>query len=100
MPFAFLIVGLVLVISGVRGTSAQLLTLAKGDLTGKNSYLHWIVAILAIGSVGYVPQLRSISRAFLALVLIVLVLREGNPNSGTGGFFKKFTDSITQISKG
>lgn len=98
MPFAFLIVGVVLVISGVRGTSQQLLTLAKNDLTGQHGYLYWMVSILAIGAVGYVPQLRTLSRAFLVLVLIVLVLKVGNPNSTGGGFFQQFTAALKQIS--
>lgn len=96
MPFAFLIVGSVLVISGVKGTSQQLLTLVKGDLQGKNGYLYWIVSILIVGSLGYIPALKGFSRAFLVLVLVVLVLREGNPQSG--GFFAKFTSALTQIS--
>src|SRR5258708_2096522 len=69
MPFAFLIVGTVLVISGVKGTSQQLLTLVKGDLQGKNGYLYWIVSILLIGSLGYIPAFKNFSRAFLVLVL-------------------------------
>lgn len=98
MPFAFIIVGIVLTISGVRGTSAQLLTLVKNDLQGKNGYLYWMVAILVIGSVGYVPQFKSLSRAFLVLVLVVLVLKTGNPNGTGGGFFKQFTSALTKIS--
>lgn len=92
MPFAFLIVGSVLVISGVRATSSQLLTLVKGDLLGKNGYLYWMVVILAIGAVGYVPPLRNLSRAFLILVLIVLILKQGT------GFFSMFTSSLNKIS--
>ncbi|MGH7955117.1 MAG: hypothetical protein ACREOZ_04070 [Gloeomargaritales cyanobacterium] len=99
MPFAFIIVGTVLVISGVRGTSQQLLTLVKGDLQGKNGYLYWLVAILIIGSVGYIPNFKGLSRAFLALVLIVLVLKEGNPSNGNGGFFQQFTSALQQISQ-
>lgn len=99
MPFAFLIVGTVMVISGVRGTSQDLLNLVKGDLLGTNSYLYWLIAILLVGSVGYVPSLKSFSRAFLALILIVLVIKVGNPSSGNGGFFQQFTSALTQISQ-
>lgn len=99
MPFAFIIVGVVLAISGVKGTSTQLLTLVKGDLQGTNSYLYWIVAILVIGSVGYIPNFRSLSRAFLILVLVVLVLREGKSTNAGGGFFAQFTAALKQISQ-
>lgn len=99
MPFAFLIVGIVLVVSGVKGTSPDLLSLAKGDLLGKNSYTYWILSILLIGSVGYIPALRNLSRAFLVLILLVLVLKEGNPTASGGGFFKQFQNAITQITQ-
>lgn len=100
MPFAFLIVGVVLVISGVKGTSQDLLTLVKGDLEGKNGYLYWLVAILVIGSVGYIPAFKSLSRAFLILLLVVLVLKEGNTGSNAGGgFFQQFTKALSQIAQ-
>jgi hypothetical protein len=100
MPFAFIIVGTVLVISGVRGTSQDLLTLVKGDFIGTNSYLYWVVAILIIGSLGYVSSLKNFSRAFLALVLVALVLKEGKTSGAGGGFFQQFTNSLKQISQG
>lgn len=100
MPFAFLIVGVVLVISGVRGTSQDLLTLVKGDFIGKGSYLYWLIAILLIGSIGYIPSFKGFSKAFMTLILVVLVLKEGNPNGSGGGFFKQFQNSLTQISQG
>lgn len=99
MPFAFLIVGLVLIITGVKGTSKDLLTLLKGDIQGTNGYLYWLVAILAVGSVGYIPSLKTVSRAFLVLILVALVLKEGNPQSAGGGFFAQFTAALKQISQ-
>lgn len=96
MPFAFLIVGVIAVAAGVNHQSKQLLTLVKGDLQGKDGYIYWFISILLIGSLGYIPQLKGFSRAFLVLVLLVLVLKEGNPQSG--GFFAKFTSALAQIS--
>lgn len=87
MPFALLIIGITLLVSGVRGTQTQLYTLVKGDFTGTPNYGYWVLAILIIGSIGYVPQLRSLSRAFLALVIVVLLLSKG-------GFFLQFQKQI------
>jgi len=100
MPFAFIIVGLILLVSGVRGTSSDLLTLVKGDLTGQNNFVYWLLSILIIGALGYVEDLRGISRAFLVLVLIVLFLREDNQTTGSGGFIVKFQQAISQITGG
>jgi len=96
MPFAFIFTGLVLAICGVRGTGDQLLELLKGDLTGKNNFFYWILAIILIGSLGYVDSLKNFSRVFLGLVLVVLILAD-NKEDATGGFFSEFTSAVQSI---
>ena len=93
MSFAFAIVGVVLLTAGIRGTSGDLLTLVKDDLSG---FVYWILAIGILGGLGYVDAFRGLSRALLVLVLVVLILAEDKA-SGTGGFFAKFQESVTQI---
>jgi hypothetical protein len=88
MPFLFIIVGLVLVIAGVRNTvtdSGQtkgLYTLVQGDFTGSESFLVWVAAILIIGAVGYIKDFQAISRALMVLIVVTLFL-------SNGGFFQK-----------
>jgi hypothetical protein len=98
MPFIFLIVGIVFVTSGVRGTSQDLLNLLTNDLKGENNFVYWIISILVIGGLGYVQDLRSFSRALLALVLIVLVLAENK--QGSGGLFVEFESAVKKITGG
>lgn len=74
MPFALLIAGIILTVSGVRDTQGTLFSLLKGDFTGQNNYTWWAVSVLTIGAVGYVDQLKQLSHYFLALILIVLIL--------------------------
>lgn len=86
MPFALIIVGIVLLVAAVRDTiggDRGLFTLLKNDFTGQNNFSYWLVSILIIGAVGYIPTLRPISRMFLALVIVVLFISQG-------GFFSKF----------
>ena len=92
MPFAFIFAGVVFTIAGVRGQSSQLLSLVKGDLTGSNNYTYWMISILVLGLLGYVDQLRPLSRAFMVLVIVVLIL-------SNGGFFKLFESSIATITQ-
>lgn len=94
MPFALIIVGLFLLISGVKGTQSDLFSLLKGDFTGQNNFIFWIIAILVIGSLGYIKQIEPLSRGFLLLVILVLFLKKGDPNGVGGGFFEKFTQQI------
>jgi hypothetical protein len=98
VPFAFALVGLILLVAGVRGTSGDLVDLVKNDLTGDNNFVYWIVAVGALGALGYIDSLRTFSRALLALVLVVLVLTEGN-KTGSGGLFSKFTQAIDTITE-
>jgi hypothetical protein len=96
MPFALAVIGIMFLTAGVRGTSDKLLTLLKGDLLD-GDFIYWIISIAVIGSLGYVDELRPLSRAFLALIILVLILAE-DKSSTSGGLFDKFQDSIEEIS--
>lgn len=88
MAFVFLIIGVVLVISGAKGTQSQLWAQLQLDFSpsaqkqGQHSFLAWLIAILIIGAVGYIDELKELSRSFLVLVVVVLLL-------SNGGFFKQ-----------
>lgn len=84
MPFALTIIGLIMIVSGARDTHAAL---GKEVVADATDFLPWIVSIGGIGMVGYIPQLRTFSRAFMALIFIVMVLRNG-------GFFDKFNEAL------
>lgn len=95
MPFALLIIGIILLVAAVRDSQDDLFKLVKGDFTGPNNFVFWVVSLLIIGAVGYIPKLKPISVGFLTLVLLVLFLSRGNPQNATsGGFFEKFTAAI------
>jgi hypothetical protein len=94
MPFALFIVGLFLLITGVKNTQGSLYKLLIADFTGSNNFIYWIVTILIVGAVGYIPALKGISRAFLLLILVVLFLTKGNPSGIGGGFFAKFQQAL------
>ena len=93
MPFALGFIGILLLVSGVRNTQGDLFTLLKNDFTGDQNFGYWVIAIGIVGAVGYSNRLRSVSHAFLLLLLIVLFL-------SNGGFFKKFTDQINSTRYG
>ncbi len=96
MPFALIIIGAALLIAAVRNTQSDLFGLLKDDFKGQNNFIFWMVAILAIGVVGYVPKLKPISVAFLGLIVLVLFLAKGDPTKAGGGFFEKFTAGLWQ----
>jgi len=101
MPFAFIIIGIVLLIVAARNQHSQFFTLLANDFVGPNNFVFWAAAILAVGSVGYIPKLKPLSVAFIVLTVIVLVLTRGNPNSTGGGFFQQLLKQLnsTQSAK-
>lgn len=74
MPIFFIGTGIILLITGVKGNPSELWQLVVGDFTGQNNYIYWMVAILVLGALGYVQSLKNVSRLFVALVVLVLLL--------------------------
>lgn len=77
MPFALVIVGLILIVSGAKNTYQQLGARLVGDFTGPGNFGYWIVSIVVLGALGYVPQFKRVSHLLLALVIVVMVIKNG-----------------------
>ena len=76
MPVFFLVIGLLLIVTVVRGTTADFAKRLGQDVSG--GYLKWLAAIIVIGALGFVPSLKLPSRYLLALVALVVMLRSGS----------------------
>lgn len=102
MPFALIIVGLLLVVAAVRNTVTDngqqkgLTTLVKGDFTGQNNFIYWTVSILIIGALGYIESLKSFSRIFMALIVVALFLKGDQGQS----FFSNFQSALSSLGQG
>lgn len=80
MPFALVVIGIVLLVAAGRNKQNELFDLVKGDFTGDETsrgFIVWFLAIAAIGAVGYIEQFRPLSRAFIVLIIVVLFLKNG-----------------------
>jgi hypothetical protein len=86
MPLFFLLAGLILVVTGINGTTATAGELLKRDFTGPNNFFTWFFAILFVGALGYVPTLKPLSIAFMVLLFISIFLSSGS------GFFDKLQE--------
>jgi len=83
-----------------NGSTEGLANLLQGDFTGPDNFIYWLVAIMIIGAIGYVPKMKGISNAFLVLIIVVLFITRGNPKMQGGGFFKQFTSAINSTAGG
>jgi hypothetical protein len=109
MRILAIVFGAVLLIVAVRGretdaggegtgTGNGLWPLLKQDFEPgqKGNFLAWFAAILIIGMLGYIPQLKPFSNSLLALIIVVLLVASGKPGQANGGFFQKLQQAISQ----
>ena len=89
MAFVFTTVGMLMIVTGVKGTYAQFGSQVASDFTGSQPFTYWVVAIIGVGAVGYIDALRTVSRLFLALILVSMVL-------ANKGFFTQLTSALKQ----
>jgi len=87
MPFALVIIGLVLIVTGAKDTYQQLGKQVVSDFTGENNFTWWLVSLGAVGSLGYVKAIRPFSQAFLILIILAMVIKNG-------GFFQLATAAL------
>ena len=87
MGFALLLIGLLMIIVGARGTYVQFGEQLTSEFTGENNFTYWIVALGAIGALGYIPAVQKLSRMLMTLVILVLFLSHK-------GFFEQFQTAL------
>jgi hypothetical protein len=86
MPFALIFIGLLMVVSGARDTHADLGSELITDIGGKGGFGTRLLAIGAVGSLGYMGgDWRKFSIYFMVLVLVALLL------SADKGFFAQLS---------
>lgn len=91
MGLPLIIIGLLMVITGGRGTYGQFGAQVASEFAGpwKQSFTAWLLAIGILGAIGYIQPLQKISRWLMALVIITIFL-------ANKGFFAKFTQALNQ----
>lgn len=95
MPFALLFIGILLVVVAVRNMQAPFLALLGGDFSGQGNFFYWIVALILVGVIGYLPKAKPVSDGLLVLILLALVLATGKPGAARGGLFKELTTALS-----
>lgn len=72
MILVLIAIGAILIVAAFRNSQGSLFTALYEDIP---AFVTWAAAIFAIGAVGFIPGLKPVSRGILALVLVVIVLR-------------------------
>lgn len=72
MPFLIIMIGAVLAMVAYNDTQDTLATDLEQDLPG---FLKWFAAVVGICVLGFIPGLEKFSRMLLALVIVVIILK-------------------------
>ena len=91
MPLLFIGAGVVLLLTGTMGNISQLWQLVKGDFSGPNNFTYWLVAMIVLGGLGYIQTFHNLSRLFMVLVLLVMLVKNR-------GFFTQLQNFINSSS--
>lgn len=95
MAFLALLFAIVLIVAAIRNTHGALFAALQQDVPG---YVVWASAIIALGAIGFIPNLKPISRALLALVFMVIILK--NYRTILSGFTGMWQGAAAQGSGG
>lgn len=85
MPLLLLIIGVLLLVSAIRGTENDLFSLLESDIP---AYGKWAGAIVGIGLLGYIPDMKTPSRLLLAIIVFVILVKNH-------GIFQKLQQAFT-----
>lgn len=75
MPLFFLVLGLILISSGLHDHAGDLAHQFASDMSG---FLPFATAILIVGGLGMIESFRPVSKALLILIFAVFFLKNGN----------------------
>lgn len=83
-----------MVVSSAKDCHVQLAQQLRTDFSGppNQNFIWWLLALGVIGMVGYVRELRTFSRSFMALTIIAMVLAQ--QRNGNKGFFQSLQEAI------
>lgn len=71
MILVALLIGIILIVAAVRNSQGALFDALYQDVPG---FVVWGAALFAIGAIGFIPDLKPVSRGLLILVIVVIVL--------------------------
>lgn len=64
-----------MIVTGVRNTHEQFGAQLKQDFTGEGNFTYWVISLGGLGALGYIERLRPLTNAFMALIIVVMVLK-------------------------
>jgi len=74
VALAVLLIGILLVASGLRGTERELGAQLSNDFTGNDGFVVWLGAIVLLGLISKIPGFEKPVQYLMALIVVSIVL--------------------------
>ena len=75
MPFALIIIGVILAISAYRDTLPELFSIVKDVASESEGFGYWVLASVILGFLASIQTIRKPVNAFMIMLMLVLLLR-------------------------
>ena len=76
MPFALIIIGIVLAVAAYRDTLPDLFSIIKDVSQNASGFGYWVLASIILGFLASIKSITKPINAFMILLMVVLVLRK------------------------
>lgn len=76
MPFALIVIGIILAISAYRDTLPELFSIIKDVTAESEGFGYWIIGAIILGFLASIQSIKKPVNAFIILLMIVLLIRK------------------------
>lgn len=76
MPFALIIIGIILAISAYRDTLPELFSIIKDITAESTGFGYWVIASVILGFMASIDSIKKPTNAFMILLMLVLLIRK------------------------
>lgn len=88
MPFALIVIGVLIFFTALNGTAGPFGKQVYNDLFGTNGgFVYWVAGIVIVGLIGYIPSLKKPSDTFMVLIILAMLLHNK-------GFFQQLQQGL------
>lgn len=92
MPFALIIIGVLIVLTAINNTAPAFGSQVYKDLFSEDGgFVYWVAGIVIVGLFGYVPSLKKPSDLFMILIIVAMLMKNG-------GFFTTLQQGLANAS--
>lgn len=76
MPFALIVIGIILAIASYRNTLPELFSIVKDVTADSKGFGYWVIAAVILGFAASIQPIKRPVNAFIILLMIVLLIRK------------------------